>query len=178
MDVAAELVRPNRIEVAFDQVQVALNIPPYDHHPGRPHIDGYAADQVTPGTFTMLAGRPTHGPVSTRRQSLGMARHSQRSRCLLSRKVQLRSPTPRAIPTCEPGEPVQIHGQRGDVIFAHYLLGHNIGGNFQSVDTRKALYRRLEVPGHAASWYSSLSDPWHEFPILCRSAMKLDVNHT
>lgn len=33
-----------------------LNIAPYSHRPGRPHIDGYAPGQQTPGTFTLLAG--------------------------------------------------------------------------------------------------------------------------
>ena len=38
-----------------------------------------------------------------------------------------------------PGEPL-IAG-RGDVLLAHYLLGHNIGGN-TSADTRRILYYR------------------------------------
>jgi hypothetical protein len=52
---ADELVGKGGVEVAFDQAQVALNIPPYRHQPGRPHIDGYAPDRM-PGTFTLLAG--------------------------------------------------------------------------------------------------------------------------
>ena len=52
---AAELTGPPGVEVAFGQAQVALNIPPYPHRPGRPHIDGYR-DGQPPGTFTLLAG--------------------------------------------------------------------------------------------------------------------------
>jgi hypothetical protein len=29
---------------------VALNVPPYEHRPGRLHIDGYAPGQPTPRT--------------------------------------------------------------------------------------------------------------------------------
>jgi hypothetical protein len=63
-------------------------------------------------------------------------------------------------------EPSQIHGRRGDVLFAHYLLGHNIGGNFESNLTRRALYWRLRAPGHVARWAECLADPWLEYPRL------------
>ncbi len=53
---ADDLVGAGGVDVAFDQAQVALNIPSYSHRPGRPHIDGYAPGQHTPGTFTLLAG--------------------------------------------------------------------------------------------------------------------------
>ena len=56
LDAAADLTGHTGIEVAFGQAQVALNIPPYPHRPGRPHIDGYRAGQAVPGTFTLLAG--------------------------------------------------------------------------------------------------------------------------
>ncbi len=53
--------------------------------------------------------------------------------------------------------------RRGDVLLAHYLLGHNIGGNYESERTRRALYWRLRVPGHADHWADCLTDPWHEY---------------
>lgn len=56
LDIAGELAGPGQVEPAFDQAQVALNIPPYSHRPGRPHIDGYQPGQEVPGTFTLLAG--------------------------------------------------------------------------------------------------------------------------
>jgi hypothetical protein len=37
-----------------------------------------------------------------------------------------------------------------------------IGGN-QSGRTRRALYWRLRVPGHASRWAGCLTDPWHEY---------------
>jgi hypothetical protein len=40
------------------QAQVSLNIPPYDHRPGGPHLDGLTPAEPTgrPGTFSLLAG--------------------------------------------------------------------------------------------------------------------------
>ncbi len=56
LDAAGELVAPGEVSVAFNQAQVALNIAPYEHRPGLPHIDGYQPGQAVPGTFTLLAG--------------------------------------------------------------------------------------------------------------------------
>ena len=57
LSAAASLIEPGRFE-APEQVQIALNIPPYDHRPGGPHIDGLAPPEPSgrPGTFTLLAG--------------------------------------------------------------------------------------------------------------------------
>jgi hypothetical protein len=55
---AEDLAGRDALEVP-SQVQVALNIPPYSHRPGRPHIDAASAkpaDGPVHGTFTMLAG--------------------------------------------------------------------------------------------------------------------------
>ena len=38
---AQSLVDPGEIEIAFNQPQVALNIPPFSHRPGAHHLDGY-----------------------------------------------------------------------------------------------------------------------------------------
>jgi hypothetical protein len=164
---ATDLVRPNEVEVAFDQVQVAFNIPPYDHRPGRPHIDGYAPGQVTPGTFTLLAGLLLTDQVMDNVGNLWVWPGSH-----LAHAAFFARGGPEAFgasggyPDADLGDPVQVHGRRGDVVLAHYLLGHNIGGNTESDVTRTALYWRLQIPGHAESWYSSLSDAWHEFPDL------------
>ncbi len=53
---AESLTGPGTLEVPW-QVQVALNIPPFPHRPGIPHIDGSPAEpDGRPGTFTLLAG--------------------------------------------------------------------------------------------------------------------------
>src|SRR5690606_13477518 len=51
---AEELVAPHRLDHALDHIQVALNIPPYQHRPGAPHIDGHRPDEPI-ASFTMLA---------------------------------------------------------------------------------------------------------------------------
>jgi hypothetical protein len=42
---AEDLAGPGTLKVPW-QVQIALNIPPYSHRPGGPHIDAANADQV------------------------------------------------------------------------------------------------------------------------------------
>src|SRR6201996_7541035 len=52
---AEELVAPFRLEHALDHIQIALNIPPFAHRPGSPHLDGHRPELEAPGSFTMLA---------------------------------------------------------------------------------------------------------------------------
>ena len=53
---AESLTGPGTLDVP-GQIQVALNIPPFPHRPGLPHIDGFPPEpDGRPGTFTMLAG--------------------------------------------------------------------------------------------------------------------------
>ena len=54
LGLADELVAPHHLDHALDHIQVALNIPPYPHRPGAPHIDGHRPDEKI-GSFTMLA---------------------------------------------------------------------------------------------------------------------------
>ncbi|MGW7822448.1 hypothetical protein ACWGLF_31060 [Streptomyces puniciscabiei] len=46
--------------------------------------------------------------------------------------------------------PEQIRGRAGDLLLAHYLLGHNVGGNHESERTRRALYFRISALDHAS----------------------------
>ncbi len=46
---------PLPLEHGMGDIQIALNIPPYDHRPGGPHIDGHRPEQAAPLCFTMLA---------------------------------------------------------------------------------------------------------------------------
>lgn len=162
--VAGELVGADGVDVAFDQVQVALNIPPYSHGPGRPHIDGYAPGQQTPGTFTLLAGLLLTGQSTDNGGNLWVWPGTH-----LSHGAFFASSGPPAFhaaggyPDVELPEPTQIRGRRGDVLLSHYLLGHNIGGNYASDRTRRALYWRLQARGHADRWAACLADPWFEY---------------
>jgi hypothetical protein len=163
LDAAAELTGSAGVEVAFDQAQVALNIPPRSHCPGRPHIDGYQAGQAVPGTFTMLAGLLLSDQVTDNGGNLWVwpGTHRRHAAFFAEHGAEAFAAAG-GYPDIELPEPVQIHGRRGDVLLAHYLLGHNIGGNETEL-TRRALYWRLRAPGHAGRWADCLADAWHEY---------------
>jgi hypothetical protein len=55
-----------------------------------------------------------------------------------------------------PGEP--LLAQRGDLLLAHYLLGHNVGGNTTTA-TRRMPYYRLAAEGNADRWADTFLDP-------------------
>jgi hypothetical protein len=67
-----------------------------------------------------------------------------------------------AHPTLALGEPEQVVGGAGDVLLAHYLLGHNMGGNLSS-SVRRVVYFRLQSQGHASRWRECVQDPLLEF---------------
>lgn len=60
-------------------------------------------------------------------------------------------------------EPVPVFGKRGDLVLAHFLLGHNKGGNLGPL-TRRTIYYRLSVPGHPQRWDQTFVDAWNEYP--------------
>jgi ectoine hydroxylase-related dioxygenase (phytanoyl-CoA dioxygenase family) len=80
----------------------------------------------------------------------------------------LRAHGPDALLSCMPyppidlGPPRQVTGRAGDLLLAHYLLGHNMGGNV-SDHVREALYFRLRRTDHRAHWREALQDPLLEF---------------
>jgi len=47
-------------------------------------------------------------------------------------------------------------------LFAHYLLGHNSGGNLTD-RTRRILYYRLSSEDHESHWAHPLTDPLYEY---------------
>ena len=59
-------------------------------------------------------------------------------------------------------EPEQVTGEAGDLLLAHYLLGHNIGGN-TSRAVRRAVYFRIKRAGHDPRWREFLQDPWLDY---------------
>lgn len=161
---AGELTGPGGVEIAFGQTQVALNIPPYRHRPGRPHLDGHQPGQAEPATFTMLAGLLLTDQVEDDSGNLWVwpGSHHLHAAFFAARGAEAFAAAA-GYPDVELPGPTQIHGRRGDVLLAHYLLGHNIGGNYRSQQTRRTLYWRLRAPGHAGRWRESLADPWHEY---------------
>ncbi len=165
LDTANELVGGRGVEVAFDQTQVALNIPPYPHRPGRPHIDGYRPGQETPGTFTLLACVFLSDQERENGGNLWVwpGTHSTHAEYFAAARPDAFAAAA-GTPDVELPEPTQVRGRSGDVVLAHYLLGHNIGGNDEGDRIRRALYWRLRAPDHAGRWAECLVDPWVEFP--------------
>ena len=60
--------------------------------------------------------------------------------------------------------------RRGDLLLAHFLLGHNKGGNLAS-HVRRTIYYRLAVSGHPARWEQTFLEPWTEYgPVVSATA--------
>jgi ectoine hydroxylase-related dioxygenase (phytanoyl-CoA dioxygenase family) len=165
---AGALVAPYRLDHGLDHIQIALNIPPYRHRPGGPHLDGHRPEQDRPHSFTMLAAvflcdesSPDSGnlwvwPGSHRVHQQMFAERGSRTLLPVSgHTLSLDSP-----PTL--GAAVPVLGRRGDLLLAHFLLGHNIGGNVRS-HTRRILYYRLSCHDHADRWEATFLDALTEY---------------
>ena len=146
------------------QVQVALNIPPFPHRPGMHHIDGFPpGPDGRPGTFTMLAGVLMSGQRGPDAGNLWVWPGTH-----LTHAAYFREHGPDAFfaaggyPPIRLPEPEQVTGEPGDLLLAHYLLGHNIGGN-TSPAVRRAVYYRIKRAGHDGRWREFLADPWLDY---------------
>ncbi|WP_432892199.1 phytanoyl-CoA dioxygenase family protein [Kribbella sp. CA-245084] len=172
-ELAGELLRPDLAVQDPDFAQVATTIPPWPHRPGGPHVDGITPglDDGTPGTFSMLAGiwltdhaEPDRGnlyiwPGTHLRLGGYLAEHGADA---LARLDEM---NPGPYPDVPLGDPIQATGPAGSVLFAHYLLAHNIGGHFGTATDvrRETLYYRLQAAGHRERWREVVTDPLLEF---------------
>src|SRR5207302_78793 len=135
LQIAGGLVAPNTLDHAFDHIQVATTVPGWSHIPGGPHIDGHGPGQDPPASFTLLAGVLLTDQQDAESGNLwvwpGSHLHHE---CLFHERgtsvlhqtgghSSLLEPPPALNP------PVPITGGRGDLLLAHFLLGHNKGGN-------------------------------------------------
>ncbi|WP_194908722.1 phytanoyl-CoA dioxygenase family protein [Catenulispora rubra] len=160
---AEALTEPGLLEEP-QQVQVALNIPPFSHQPGRPHIDA-AISEPTPGfkpnSFTLLAGVFVTDQTTENSGNLWVwpGTHLTHAEYFRERGVEMYC----AYPDIKLPEPEQVTARAGDLLLAHYLLGHNIGGNYESDTTRRMLYYRVSGRGHAEGPERILTEPWHEY---------------
>lgn len=163
-DVAEQLIRPGSLEVPR-QAQVTLNIPPYDHRPGRGHLDGATPPEPDgrPGTFTMLAGLLLTDQTSENAGNLWVWPGTHRAHEALFRE---RGPdallSSRGLPDIPLPAPEQVLGRAGDLLLAHYMLSHNIGGN-TSPNVRRVIYYRLQREGHRDRWRDCVQDALLEF---------------
>jgi hypothetical protein len=160
---AEGLTGSGTLEVPW-QVQVALNIPPFPHRPGMHHIDGAPAEaDGRPGTFTLLAGVLMSDQSDQDAGNLWVWPGTH-----LTHAEYFREHGPdafiaaRGYPPIRLPEPEQIRGKAGDLLLAHYLLGHNIGGNTTEA-TRRAVYFRVKRAGHDPRWREFLQDPWLDY---------------
>ena len=172
-DLAAGLLREDLPLAEPDFAQVAVTIPTWRHRPGGPHLDGLnpLAPQTAPHSFSLLAGlwlsdqsAPDNGnlyvwPGTHLRAGAYFAEHGAEA---ITRVDELE---PGPYPHVELGTPTQATGPAGSVLFAHYLLAHNIGGHSGPSDApwRQTLYYRLSAVGHRERWRTIVTEPLHEF---------------
>ncbi|MHB1445450.1 MAG: phytanoyl-CoA dioxygenase family protein [Acidimicrobiales bacterium] len=168
LEAAAELVSPYRLDHGLEHIQVALNIPPYDHRPGGPHLDGHRPEQDRPDSFSMLAAIflcdesiPDSGNLWVWPGS-----HLAHQRLFAEQGVgALLAVSGHPLSLDQPpklAEPHPLLARRGDLLLAHFLLGHNIGGNLSS-HTRRILYYRLSCAGHETRWSETFLDAFTEY---------------
>jgi hypothetical protein len=72
---AEALVTPLTLDHGLDHIQVALNIPPFSHRPGAPHIDGHRPE-ATSGHAALLPVPPRYAdPVQVLARHLHLSLH-------------------------------------------------------------------------------------------------------
>jgi hypothetical protein len=173
LDIARELVSPNAIDHAgldgnrYDHIQIAITVPPWSHIPGGPHIDGWTRGD----SFTMLAGVLLTDQHQTQSGNLWVwpGSHLEHQRLFRERGTTILERSgvnghstlldPPVV--LQPGMP--ITGGRGDLVLAHFLTGHNKGGN-TAQHVRRTIYYRLNVVGHDQRSEQTLLDAWLEYP--------------
>lgn len=170
---ATQLLRPDLPLAEPAAGQVALTIPHFKHRPGGPHVDGITPTlpDGNPGTFSLLVGvwLTDHSEVDRGNLYVWPGTHLRLGQYLAQRgadaltRVEEMNPGP--YPDVELGTPEQVTGSAGSVLFAHYLLGHNIGGHFGPAgsERRETIYYRLRAEGHADRWREVVTDPLLEF---------------
>ena len=174
LETAEELVRPHALDFAFDHIQIAITVPPWSHIPGGPHIDGHGPGQDPPASFTLLAGVLLTDQHDQQSGNLWVwpGSHLDHQRLFHERGTKVLHQTGGHSTLLDPParlqSPVGITGRRGDLLLAHFLLGHNKGGNTAS-QVRRTIYYRLAVPGHPDRWEQTFLDAWTEYPSVRRA---------
>ena len=156
------LVAPGEVEVSPD-AQAALNFPGHRHAPGAGHLDGWNPPEKR-WTFTILVGvllsdqeRPNMGNLW-----LWPGTHLAHGAFFREHGAESMLTIPHNSPPIPLPEARQVLGRAGDVVLAHYLLAHNIGGN-TSDQLRYAAYFRLRRTGHDDRWKEAMENEWLEW---------------
>ena len=167
MSFAEQLVAPHRLVHGYGHIQIALNCPPFDHRPGGPHLDGYH-DPKRPHPFSMLVGIFLSDETEMDAGNIWVWPHSHVDHADLfaTRGIDSLMPTGGHSTLLDPPlhlrEPTAVRARRGDVLFAHYLLGHNSGVNLTN-RTRRILYYRLSTQDHESRWVQTMTEPLLEY---------------
>ena len=169
-ELAAALLRPDLPPDEPDFAQLATTIPPWTHRPSGPHVDGISppAQAGQPETFSVLAGAWLTDHAEPDRGNLWIwpGTHLRLGEYLTEHGADaLGRIYPGSYPPIDLGEPVQATGDAGSVLFAHYLLAHNIGGydGPASAPMRQVIYYRLRAHGHRVRWRDAVARPLSEF---------------
>jgi hypothetical protein len=166
--VVTELLAPAPVEIVDDSAQLIVHPAPSDAINLTPHIDGHGPNFGTPSTFTLLLGVLMSDQDGA---DAGNVVVWPGTHLLYSEYLQAYGPTSllehagrirRAAPNVALPRPVPVRGKTGDVFFAHPLLGHETGANFNS-RARKAIYLRLRRADHGHRWEQCLLDPLLEY---------------
>jgi Phytanoyl-CoA dioxygenase (PhyH) len=168
LQLAGELVAPHVLGHGLGHIQIALNIPPYPHRPGGPHIDGHRPGQPRPDSFTMLASVFLVDEAEADSGNLWVwpGSHLSHQRLFAERGAGALLPVSGQATMLEPPielpAPRPVLAHRGDLLLAHFLLGHNIGGNITG-SVRRVLYYRLRCDGHETRWAQTFLDAFTEY---------------
>lgn len=168
LNIAGELVAPHPVDHGLDHIQIALNYPPLAHRPGGPHLDGHRPAQQRPHTFTMLAGIYLVDEQEHQAGNLWVwpGSHLDHQRLFQERGVRALLAVSGHSMSLDPPpslrQQVPIVACRGDLLLAHYLLGHNSGGNTTD-RVRRICYYRLSCEGHEGRWKDTFLDTFAEY---------------
>lgn len=164
MPIVEELIGPGRVR-PIEDAQIALRFPTAaPKKPYGPHIDGLpdreGLNGVPPGTIFTFTGiacvllSPLTGPDAG---NFTVWRGSHRVHSAYLREHGLAA-LPQ-MPLATDCERVPITGEPGDVVIAHYLLGHTVSPNL-SPHVRYACFFRLSTHGLEERREALVRDPW------------------
>jgi ectoine hydroxylase-related dioxygenase (phytanoyl-CoA dioxygenase family) len=168
---AHELVAPHTVGYAFEYIQIVLNIPPHEREPVAPHLDGHRPHQTKPDTFSVLAAVFLGDETAPDRGNIWVwpGSHLRHERLFAERGPEVLLPVSGNALALQPplalGRPTPVLARRGDVLLAHFLLGHSSGPHTGDA-ARRIVYHRLVCTGHESRWADTLADAFTEYAPL------------
>jgi hypothetical protein len=167
--VVESLVGPGSIDPDDLHPQLAIRFPsagdePYDV---RPHLDGMytPTNGLEPGdiwSHTLLVGVFLS---DIREENAGNFTAWPGSHHTYERHFRENGPQSllEGMPTIDIGSPRQVMARTGDVLLAHYQLGHAAGCHI-GADVRYTVFFRVTHPRHDTQKWEAMTDIWLEYP--------------